>query len=98
MKESYSLSSRAQEDIVLIYKFGIKYFGPDRSRKYLEGLIQLLDEIGRRPELDRNVPQLAMNLKRHRYKAHVLFYTRDEGDHVFIVRVLGKRMNFLEHI
>tara|TARA_R110002012_G_scaffold56123_4_gene143680 strand:+ start:27571 stop:27717 length:147 start_codon:yes stop_codon:yes gene_type:complete len=37
-------------------------------------------------------------LKYYSDKAYVIFYQFDSVEEIFIVRVLGKRMNFVEHL
>ena len=95
---NYSLSSRAQYDLVGMYKYGIRFFGPDQATKYLLALESFLEELAERPELAKDASTIARSLKYFSYKAHVIFYQFDNADEIFIVRILGKRMNFIEHL
>lgn len=95
---SYNLSTRAQFDIVGIYKHGIKYFGSVQALDYLTQLERFLEELSERPELARDASSLANALKFYNFKGHVVYYSFDDDDEIYVVRVLGKRMNFEEHL
>lgn len=95
---SYNLSTKAQNDLVGIYKFGTKYFGENRAQDYLEDIETFLLELADRPELSKDASTISKALKYYNYKAHVIFYIFDNTKEIFIVRVLGKRMNFIEHL
>ena len=95
--ENYSLSSSAQNDLVGIYKFGIKYFGIDQAVKYQHELENVFEELSKFPEIARDATTIANGLKFFRYKAHYIFYQFEEDYRIYVVRVLGKRMNFVEH-
>ena len=96
--EHYNLSIRAQFDMVGIYKFGIKYFGIEQAVKYQYELEKKFNELAKRKELSRDVSSISNNLLFYRYKAHYIFYQFENENNIFIVRVLGKRMNFIEHL
>ena len=51
-----------------------------------------------RPELAKDASTIADSLKYYSYKAHVIFYQFDHANEIFIIRILGKRMNFIEHL
>ena len=59
---NYNLSTRAQFDIVGIYKHGIKFFGSEQALDYLTQLEGFLEELAERPQLarDANTPYLAI--------------------------------------
>lgn len=95
---NYNLSTRAQYDVIGIYKYGIKFFGKDQAWSYLQELESFLIELADRPELAKDATSISNALKYYNFKAHVIFYIFDNENEIFIVRVLGKRMNFLEHL
>ena len=95
---NYSLSARAQYDLVGMYKYGIKFFGPDQATKYLLDLEGFLEELAERPELAKDASTIADSLKYFSYKAHVIFYQFHNANEIFIIRILGKRMNFIEYL
>lgn len=95
---NYNLSGAASQDIVAIYKFGIKYFGAEPARVYLENLESFLIELATRPELAIDASSFAQNLCHYRYKAHVVFYQFSNENEILVIRILGKRMDFIQHL
>lgn len=95
---NYSLSARAQYDLVGIYKYGIKFFGSNQATNYLLNLESFLVELADRTELAKDASTIASSLKYYNNKVHVIFYQFDSPYEIFIVRILGKRMNFIEHL
>ncbi len=96
--ESYNLSARAQFDVVGIYKYGIKYFGTEQAVVYLTELEDFLEELADRPELARDASPIANGLKFYNFKGHVIYYSFDNTSEIYVIRILGKRMNFEEHL
>ena len=95
---NYSLSARSQYDLAGIYKYGVRFFGHEQAVRYLQELEDFLEELAERPELAKDASSFAGSLKYYSYKAHVIFYRFDDANEIFIIRVLGKRMNFIEHL
>ena len=95
---NYNLSTRAQFDIVGIYKHGIKFFGSEQTLDYLTQLERFLEELAERPELARDASPIANALKFYNFKGHVIYYSFDDHNEIFVVRILGRRMNFEEHL
>ncbi len=96
--ENYDLSVRTQFDMVGIYKFGIDYFGIHQAVKYQYELEKTFNELANRPEIARDVSSISSNLLFYRYKGHYIFYQFENENKIYVVRVLGKRMNFIEHL
>lgn len=97
-KNRYVISARAKQDLKSIAKYAIENFGEAQSLKYAKGLEEITEELAGKPELGRNYVVVKNRmLLRHRFKPHVIFYYKDE-DGIFIVRVLGGRMDFPKHL
>jgi len=94
---NYKLSSRAQWDVVGIYKYGIKNFGAQQALAYLNHLEDFLKELADRPELFRDASPIAKGLKFYAFNAHVIYFLFDQAGEINVIRILGKRMNFDEH-
>lgn len=94
----YIISAKAKADFKAIAKFTIQKFGEEQSLKYAAGLKRALAELAENPELGRRYVAIKDKmLLRYRYKAHVIFYYLMENE-IFIVRVLGGRMDFPKHL
>lgn len=97
-KNSYTISIKARGDIKSIAKYTVKEFGESQSMKYANGLKMVLGELANNPELGkRYVAVKNKMLLRYRYKSHVIFYYIDDKG-IFIVRVLGGKMDFPKHL
>ncbi len=97
-KNKYVISARAKEDIKSIAKYTIENFGLAQSLKYAKGLGEVMQQLAQNPELGRRYVAIKNQmLLRYRFKSHVIFYHKD-GKDVFIVRVLGGRMDFPKHL
>ncbi|WP_422859491.1 type II toxin-antitoxin system RelE/ParE family toxin [Flagellimonas sp. S174] len=97
-ENKYVISVRARSDIKSIAKYTLEKFGENQSLKYAHGLRGILEELAKNPELGRRyVAVKNQMLLRFRYKSHVIFYyINQEG--IFIVRVLGGKMDFPKHL
>ncbi|WP_405410365.1 type II toxin-antitoxin system RelE/ParE family toxin [Maribacter sp. Asnod1-A12] len=95
---NYNLSAKAQRDLIAIYKYGIKSFGQSPATTYLQELENFLIELSDRPTLAKDASTIANGLKFYNHKAHVIFYQFENENEIYIVRVLGKRMNFIGHL
>jgi toxin ParE1/3/4 len=99
MPESkYIISVKAKSDIKSIALYTIENFGISQSLKYADGLKKVLDELANNPDLGkRYVAVKNQMLLRFRFKSHVIFYYIIQ-DGIFIVRVLGGKMDFSKHL
>lgn len=95
---NYKLSSSSENDFIGIYKFGRNRYGIQQAKKYLFSLEDFLVELAENPNLARDASMFAYNLKYYNYKAHVIFCLIDNSNTIYIIRVLGSRMNFIEHL
>lgn len=96
--ESYNLSVEASKDITGIYIFSIRNFGFNQAKKYIKDLELFFVELSERKELARDASMFVHNLKYYNFKSHVIFYLKEEKNKIFIVRVLGKHMDFIQHL
>lgn len=97
-ENKYIISSKSRSDIKSVAKYTIKEFGKSQSLKYANGLKVILGELANNPELGRRyVAVKNQMLLRYRFKSHVVFYYL-VSDGIFIVRVLGGKMDFPKHL
>jgi len=97
-KNSYVISVKAISDFKFIAKYTIREFGQSQSLKYANGQKRALGELANNPELGRRYIAVKNKmLLRYRYKSHVIFYYL-LSDGIFIVRVLGGKMDFPKHL
>lgn len=94
----YKLSNAATNDIIGIYKYGLNQFGERQAKKYINELELFLNQVISNQNLTRDASMFARNLKYNIFKKHVIFYHVDDKNSIFVIRILGSRMNFIEHI
>ncbi|NJN50032.1 MAG: type II toxin-antitoxin system RelE/ParE family toxin [Polaribacter sp.] len=95
---NYKLTRLATADLVIIYKFGVENFGLKSSQNYILSIETFLIELSNKKEIARDASILVENLKFYNYKGHVIFYEFLSDNSIRVIRVLGKRMNFKEHL
>ncbi|WP_350292672.1 type II toxin-antitoxin system RelE/ParE family toxin [uncultured Croceitalea sp.] len=97
-KSKYVISAKAKGDIKSIALYTIENFGVSQSLKYADGLKKILSELADNPDLGRRYVAIKNQmLLRFRFKSHVIFYYIIQ-DGIFIVRVLGGKMDFPKHL
>ncbi len=97
-KNKYILSLRSKEDLRSIALYTIKKFGVVQSLKYAKGLEKELEFLSKNPNHGKRYLSTSKKmLFKYRYISHVIFYYPTQSG-IFIVRVLGGRMNFIKHI
>jgi len=93
----FKLSKKAERDLINIAKYTIQNFGEQQSSKYKSELSNCLNRLSKNPHLGRSAAEFYPNLKRYNFKAHSIFY--EQADYgIFIVRVLGQKMDFKSHL
>lgn len=97
-KSNYILSVKASEDISGIAKFTIENFGVQQANIYRQSLISTFNQLGKTPEIGREYIAIKEQmLSRYRFKAHTIFYYPIDKK-VIVVRILGNKMSFLNHL
>lgn len=95
--DKYQLSKATELDIDDLYADGILKYGLLKANQYYDGLIEHFEFLADNLNIGFNVDELAPNLQKFPYVRHVIFFTiTDTG--ILIVRVLGKEMDFKQHL
>lgn len=84
---NYVLSEEAELDIDEIYDFGVYKFGTTQAMKYLIGLEEHIDTLGKNPDIGRHRLEIKKGLYSLPYVSHIIFY-RKLDIKIRIVRVL----------
>ena len=93
----YQLSSTAELDIDHLYAYGVLEYGLRQANQYYDGLIEQFERLVENPNIGYNSEELAPNLQRFPYGRHIIFFTNTDTE-ILIVRVLGKEMDFKQHL
>lgn len=95
---SYKLTRLATLDIADIYKFGSKTFGAKPTQNYITSLEKFFIELSSRKEIARDASVFRQNLKFYNFKSHVVFYEFIDDNSIRIIRILGNKMDFIQHL
>lgn len=94
----FRLSSKAETDLSDIADFTIKKFGIRQARIYRDELIDCFKSLSRNPGMGKRFQ--TKNIKGlffFPFKAHSIFYQKEENT-IYIIRILGSRMDFDKHL
>ncbi|MGN1288250.1 MAG: type II toxin-antitoxin system RelE/ParE family toxin [Bradyrhizobium sp.] len=79
----YRLSVRARAQLIDIYEFTSRTFGPYQAEAYHAGLERTFSLLADFPRIGQSVDELAPGHRRFRFQSHNVFYTEENG-HVLI--------------
>jgi len=88
------ISEEAYDDLVNIQSYSLREFGERQWKKYSRLLEQGLEQILQHPfsgHIRKDVPKNYLTLQ---VEEHVMIYRIEKGT-IYLVRVLHKKMNFL---
>jgi toxin ParE1/3/4 len=83
----YALSRKAEEDIIAIFMYGVAQFGIQQAERYHELLERTFQFLAENPEAARERAEITPPVRIHPIESHVVIYTVDANDSIFIVRV-----------
>ncbi len=84
---TYSLSQKADEDIIAVYVEGVRKFSALQAEKYHTELEHTFQLLSGSPRLARERIEITPVVRIHPFKSHIIIYTLDEKDNVFILRI-----------
>jgi len=84
---TYVLSEEAELDIDEIYGFGVYKFGTGQAVKYLIGLEEHIQALGKNPDIGRHRAEIKKGLYSLPYVSHIIFY-RKLDIKIRVVRIL----------
>ena len=91
----YTLSKKAEEDIVRLYLEGAEMFGAQQAERYHAGLERVFRFLSDHPEAAREREEIDPPVRVHRYGSHIVVYVVQEAANVLIVRVRHGREDWL---
>lgn len=84
---SYTLSRKAEEDIIDIFLQGAEQFGIVQADYYHDLLKKTFRFLAENPEATRERPEITPPVHVYPIQSHLIFYTIDENKEIFIIRV-----------
>lgn len=89
----YRLSRSADDDLNLIFWYGLENFGPTQTERYLSNLEYQFDYLSRFPGTARLRTELTPPVRAHIYGAHVIVYEIQDRE-IMILRIRSGRENW----
>lgn len=86
----YTLSKKADEDIMTLFIYGIDQFGPDQAERYVNGLVDQIEKVAGNPKLWPEIELPGRIYRRAIYQSHSIYYRITQSG-IHIVRVLGQQ-------
>ena len=84
---AYRLTAKADEDLVGLYRYGIKTFGPASADRYFDSLIARMEAIGDAPT-QFQISDYRDGYRRSVHHPHTIYYRVIDAELVEIVRIL----------
>jgi toxin ParE1/3/4 len=91
------ISKAASQDIENIYLYGFLTFGEGQADVYMCALSKRFELLCSNPEIGRLDARVNPAVRRFDFESHIIFYDA-EDDHILVVRVLHKSMDFVKHL
>jgi toxin ParE1/3/4 len=87
---SYTLTERAEDDLLNLFLDGIEMFGLAQARRYKDELERCFQLIASRPQMGRLASSIGERVRRHVHQSHIILY-EEARDAVLILAVVPAR-------
>jgi toxin ParE1/3/4 len=87
---SYTLTERAEDDLLTLFLDGIEMFGLAQANRYKDELVRCFQLIASRPQMGRLVPSIGEHVRRHTHQSHIILY-EEATDCILILAVVPAR-------
>lgn len=86
----YKISQTAKEDLIRIYRYGVKNFGVAQANKYFESFFTCFDMIAKRPYSFESVDYIKEDYRRCVCGSDSIYF-KINGDTVDIMAIVGRQ-------
>lgn len=93
---SYTLTERAEDDLLDLFLDGIEMFGLLQARRYKDELEHCFQLIASRPQMGRLAPSIGEGVRRHEHKSHIILYEQAAGTIVILAVVPARSVRLLK--
>lgn len=91
---AYKLSTKAEEDIIRVYRESFRLFGTEQAEIYYAGIERIFQFLSDTPKAARERTEISPPVRVHPYQSHIIVYLIDENGDVLILRVRHGRENW----
>lgn len=86
----YRLSNTAKEDLIRIYKYGVKKFGETQAEKYFNSFFKYFEMIAQRPLSFESMEYIKPGYRRYVCGSDSIYFRINEGV-VEIMTIIGRQ-------
>ena len=83
----YRFTVKAEEDIIRLFREGVRLFGSDQALAYHREIEALIGLIAQSPKISRERNEITPPVRIHPHKSHIIVYLIEDSGDVLIVRV-----------
>jgi toxin ParE1/3/4 len=91
---AYSLSHKAEDDLIAIYVAGAERFGSAQAERYYAGMEQAFDMLAQFPHATSERTEIDPPVRVHPYRAHLIVYLIDAAD-IYVLRIRHGREDWI---
>ncbi|MDW5313024.1 type II toxin-antitoxin system RelE/ParE family toxin [Rhizobium sp. PL01] len=93
---SYTLTERAEDDLLALFLDGIEMFGLAQARRYKDELDRCFQLIASRPQMGRLAPLIGEGVRRHEHQSHIILYEEARETLIILALVPAKSVRLLK--
>lgn len=93
---NYTLTERAEDDLLALFLDGIEMFGLAQARRYKNELVRCFQLIASRPQMGRLTPSIGEYVRRHAHQSHIILYEEAEEAVLILAVVPARSVRLLE--
>ncbi len=97
MLTQYKLTTRAEHDIESISDYTLENWGIAQAEVYMHEMHDCMMMLAENNLIGRDAFEFASDLRRFPFKAHTIFYKPTQNG-IQVIRILGKTMDFTQHL
>jgi toxin ParE1/3/4 len=84
---AYTLSCKAEDDLIEIYIEGVSLFGVNQTDQYLRKIEEMIVLLSGNPGVARERLEISPPVRIHPFLSHLIVYVVDDNDDIFIIRI-----------
>lgn len=91
----FRLARRADEEITEIFAYGYEQFGETQAEAYANGMTHVFQLLADNPRIGRAADRIALGIRRHEYRSHVILYEEEPNGVLILAVVHGRNLRRL---
>jgi len=84
---TYTLSRKAEDDLIEIYIEGVSRFGVEQADSYHRKIGRMMALLSENPRIARERCEISPPVRIHPFQSHLIVYSVDDNHNIFIIRI-----------